>query len=74
MTPVDLSAYATAMNKMQTEERMVANGGRVVVTRRPALDVPSTPTRAAVDPSRLVDDLDAPSPFDVPAFLRRQDG
>jgi cell division protein FtsZ len=74
VTPVDLSAYATAMNKMQTEERMVANGGRVVVSRRPTLDVPSTPTRAAVDPSRVVDDLDAPSPFDVPAFLRRQDG
>jgi len=69
VTPVDLSAYAIA--KVQTEERMVANGGRVVVSRRPALDLPLKP---AVGSTSHADDLEAPSPFDVPAFLRRQDG
>jgi cell division protein FtsZ len=69
VTPIDLSAYANA--KVQTEERMVANGGRVVVSRRPALDLPMRP---AVDPKSHADDVEAPSPFDVPAFLRRQDG
>ena len=67
-TPVDLTAYATA--KVQPEERMVANGGRVVLNRRPVVELPvlsvGEPAGSAVPAS----DEDA-SPFDVPAFLRR---
>jgi cell division protein FtsZ len=72
-TPVDLSAYASA--RMPTEERMVANGGRVIVARRPGLDLGSMSMRPSSEPARpLADDLEAPSPLDVPAFMRRQDG
>jgi cell division protein FtsZ len=79
-TPTDMSAYAAA--KQQTEERLVANGGRVIVTRRPMLDLhalgsagpslgalPASPT----PPTGLTEEADAPSPLDVPAFLRRQE-
>ena len=72
VTPVDLSAYANANARVQTEERMVANGGRVVVARRPGLELPSMAPKA---PDGLrADDLEAPTPLDVPAFLRRKDG
>ena len=69
-TPVDLSAYASS--RVQTEERMVANGGRVVVARRPVLDLGSMNIRPAADGT--TSDIEAPSHLDVPAFLRRQDG
>ncbi len=68
-TPVDLSAYSA--NRVQTEERLVANGGRVIVSRRPMLELPTLPLRPADGPAS--EDADAPSPLDVPAFLRRQD-
>jgi cell division protein FtsZ len=78
-TPVDMTAYASA--KHQTDERLVANGGRVVVARRPMLDLQSLgPVAAGVGPGALTrspadgsEDAEAPSPLDVPAFLRRQD-
>ena len=76
-TPVDLTAYGAP--RAQTEERLVANGGRVVVSRRPVVDLwPSsvgTPPASAdsTDTERAAED-DAPSPLDVPAFLRRQEG
>jgi cell division protein FtsZ len=71
-TPVDLTAYSI---RTHTEERLVANGGRVVMARRPVIDLPSLSLRSAADSMRpLADDLDAPSPLDVPAFLRRQEG
>jgi hypothetical protein len=68
-TPVDLSAYATV--RSQTEERLVANGGRVIVSRRPMLDLPPLPLRSAEGTGD--DEAEAPSPLDVPAFLRRQE-
>jgi len=69
-TPVDLSSYAST--RTQTEERLVANGGRVIVSRRPALELP--PLRSAEGSTADGDDAEAPSPLDVPAFLRRHDG
>jgi cell division protein FtsZ len=71
-TPVDMSAYAVV--KGQAEERLVANGGRVVVTRRPMVDLASI---GAADTGTAVGDDgesgEAPSPLDVPAFLRRHE-
>jgi cell division protein FtsZ len=66
-TPVDMSMYSMA--KAQAEERLVANGGRVVVSRRPGLDLPGLSATAAA----AVADPDDHSPYDVPAFMRRQD-
>jgi hypothetical protein len=70
-TPVDLSAYAPP--RVQVEERLVVNGGRVI-TRRPALDLPTAGGRvspsAATATGETADDM---SPLDVPAFLRRQE-
>jgi cell division protein FtsZ len=66
-TPVDMSAYAAA--KAPVEERLVANGGRVVIARRPpVVDLPALPLTDA-SPNGSADE-DA-SPLDVPAFLRR---
>ncbi len=79
-TPVDLSAYAVP--RVQTEERLVANGGHVVVTRRPMVDLwASAPAGLLASPDAPAgggdadDDSgdDVPSPLDVPAFLRRQE-
>ncbi len=66
-TPVDLSAYVP--QRVQVEERMVANGGRVI-TRRPLLDLPAARAQAAAASPEAGDDA---SPLDVPAFLRRQE-
>ncbi len=44
-TPVDLSAYVDV--KAHTEERLVVNGPKIVMTRRPAIEVPA----AAAAPS-----------------------
>jgi cell division protein FtsZ len=73
-TPVDLSAYAVRTQ----EDRLVVNGGviRPSFARRSPIDLPIAPA-AETDASgedALVDDADAPSPLDVPAFLRRQEG
>ncbi len=71
-TPVDLSAYTSW--KEETAERAVAAGGsRLVLGRRPALDlppVPPAPPRA--DESVPGAEFEPVSPLDVPAFLRRQ--
>ncbi len=70
-TPVDLSAYAPP--RVQVEERMVVNGGRVI-TRRPLLDLPTAGARVA--PPAVTasgETADDTSPLDVPAFLRRQE-
>jgi cell division protein FtsZ len=74
-TPIDLSVYTAAQG--QTEERMVANGGRVIVPRRGVLDLPSLSARSsdsalASTAGSADGDLEEPSPLDVPAFLRRQ--
>jgi hypothetical protein len=72
-TPVDMSAYASV--KVQTEERQVANGGRVLVARRPVLNLPGLAARPAVAaaPSDSAENPDEASPLDVPAFLRRHE-
>jgi cell division protein FtsZ len=70
-TPVDLTAYAAA--KVQTDDRAVVNGGSVVVARRSGLDLGQLALRP-VDSGTPADDADAPSPLDVPAFLRRHEG
>jgi cell division protein FtsZ len=77
-TPTDLAAYVAP--KVPAEERLVANGGRVVVTRRPMVDLWTAPPAAAAmsaSPDAPAGDGDAedeaPSPLDVPAFLRRQE-
>jgi cell division protein FtsZ len=69
-TPVDLSSYTTVRTQTQTEERLVANGGRVIVSRRPMVELPGLSLRPA---EGSADDTDAPSPLDVPAFMRRQE-
>ena len=75
-TPVDLNAYAVRAQ----EERLVVNPGvsRTLFVRRPPIELPVAVGAAPgggpiVDPI-LIDDADGPSPLDVPAFLRRQDG
>jgi cell division protein FtsZ len=71
-TPVDLSAYATG--RVDTEERKVGNGGRVVISRRPVIDLPSLAFRAATDGAEAGHgpaEAEDTSPLDVPAFLRK---
>jgi cell division protein FtsZ len=70
-TPVDMTTYMPA--RVQSEERMVANGGRITVSRRGVLDLPSLGIKPAADASTEAEDPDAPGAFDVPAFLRRQE-
>jgi cell division protein FtsZ len=79
-TPVDLNTYTGRLQ----EERLVVNGGssgssvgRIAFSRRPSvplhpLNVQSVNEQPAGD--AVLDDLEGPSPFDVPAFLRRQEG
>ncbi len=79
VTPVDMSTYAPL--KEQAEERMVANGGRIVVSRRPVIDLPSLagapPAPTMPPPARTAsseaggEDEEPPSALDVPAFMRR---
>ena len=77
-TPVDMSAYTAT--KAQDEERVAPSGGRVVLARRPVLELPRRQVAAAAPQPVLPtddapqEDLDLPGPFDVPAFLRRQEG
>jgi cell division protein FtsZ len=77
-TPVDLSNYAGV--RTDEEDRLLAKGNRVVVSRRRAIDLPMLPVTpaSAVAPASegSPDDPDgeAASPLDVPAFLRRHGG
>jgi cell division protein FtsZ len=64
ITPVDLTAYTS----VQVVEREAVNGGRVIVARRPMLEMPARPV--AVNGN--ADDSES-SPLDVPAFLRRSE-
>jgi hypothetical protein len=68
-TPVDLSAYAG--QKEEEEPRVALGGGRVLLTRRPVLDLSSMPLKPVVQAAPQADD---PLGYDVPAFLRRQEG
>jgi cell division protein FtsZ len=66
-TPVDLKPYVTA--RTPAEEPLVVNGGgRVVMTRRPALDLRTAALTASTD-----ENSDSDSLLDKPAFLRRQE-
>lgn len=67
-TPVDLSSFVQP--RVQVEERMVVNGGRVTVARRPAIDLAALAARRDAANGDVTDD---PSPLDVPAFLRRHE-
>jgi cell division protein FtsZ len=71
-TPVDLSAYTV---RTETEERKVANGGRVVISRRPVIDLPSLAFRPAAEAEgsegAAPAEAEEASPLDVPAFLRK---
>jgi len=74
-TPVDMSAYST--QRMFVEDRQVVNGSplsttRFSLNRRPGLDLSSVAISG--DPATDPGDDEGPSPFDVPAFLRRQEG
>jgi cell division protein FtsZ len=73
-TPVDLHAY-TVMRPQ--EERVAATSsmsGRIAISRRPMVDLPSFNALAPADPNATDDDIEEPSALDVPAFLRRQEG
>jgi cell division protein FtsZ len=70
-TPVDMSTYTSV--RVPAEERLVSNGGRVVVARRPMLDLAAlSPRSDLIAPAS--DASDDESPLDVPAFLRRNEG
>jgi cell division protein FtsZ len=77
-TPVDLKAYTV---RAQETERLVANGGttRITLERRAPIQLPvavaAAPPPAEADQADApVDDIEDASLFDVPAFLRRQEG
>ena len=77
-TPVDLQHYATRLK--DRGDAAVPDAGRLSITRRPGLELPlkDGPVTSSAAPLRpegadfgdLALDLD--SPFDVPAFLRRE--
>jgi len=75
VTPVDMTAYSP--QRIPEVDRQVVNGAplsstRFALNRRPGLDLSllAISSAPAPDPG----DDDGPSPFDVPAFLRRQEG
>jgi cell division protein FtsZ len=82
-TPVDMTQYADvgrlrgdAAPSAAAAERALTTQ-RLSIARRPALDLPLSVAPAAADaPPQLSNDpdFDSGSTFDVPAFLRRQEG
>ena len=74
-TPVDLSAYQNTRVAVAPEDRIAANGGRVVVARRPVLDLPglAKASNGTNGHGSGTSDGEEESPLDVPAFLRRQE-
>lgn len=81
-TPIDMTTYSA--QRILEEERQVVNGSpvgaialgnaRIAMPRRPGLDLSSLTLTPAADASVDGDNEDGPSPLDVPAFLRRQEG
>jgi len=76
-TPVDLNAYTVRPH----EDRLVANGGmsgRISIARRPSVELPPlgsvTSGADAAGDAESGGEAEEPSPLDVPAFLRRQEG
>ncbi|HYN09525.1 MAG TPA: cell division protein FtsZ [Vicinamibacterales bacterium] len=70
-TPTDLTSYGGP--RTEDENRLLAKGNRVIVARRRTLDLPVLPEPETVEAAEAAEDPEA-SPFDVPAFLRRQGG
>jgi len=82
-TPVDMTQYADAGRLRGDAAPLAAAAERAVtaqrlsIARRPALDLPlpGMPATADTAPQLSSDpDFDSGSTFDVPAFLRRQEG
>jgi cell division protein FtsZ len=81
-TPVDLTPYAEAVRARAAEVPVAPPAPMpatvpVVATRRPALELPfAAASKAGLSggADALEPDLDLHSPFDIPAFLRRQEG
>ncbi len=78
-TPVDMAHYDTG--RLRPEPGAAAAGAagaglpRLSVARRPVFDVPAAVSAAASQPGNGTDlDLGLGPTFDVPAFLRRQEG
>jgi cell division protein FtsZ len=82
-TPIDMSAYSAEAARVRAEapgapaapttvplQAPVISGAR----RTAAFDLPFTASAAKADPSDPDPDFDLHSTFDVPAFLRRQEG
>jgi cell division protein FtsZ len=73
-TPVDLHHYSAQLK--ERTEAPAMEPGRISIARRPALDLaapmsaPPSIRSSSVDAGDI--DLEAPSAFDVPAFLRRE--
>ncbi len=78
-TPVDMSAYAGAA-RVRIEQPAAAPAPPPAIApvlapaRRAAFDLPFSAAAPATDPEAPEPDFDLQSPFDVPAFLRRQEG
>jgi cell division protein FtsZ len=74
-TPVDMSAY---IQRPAADERPASvASNRIVVARRPTVEVPLMRAAAANGTTGSAEggeEADAESPLDVPAFLRRQEG
>jgi len=70
-TPIDLSAYTAPK---AGDDRTLAAPGRVVITRRPVIDLGVLRPATGIAMPLLAGDADDPSPLDTPAFLRRQEG
>jgi cell division protein FtsZ len=72
-TPTDheLFRHAAAQTAAQAAERraVAVNQSRVLVARRPSIDL-----RATAAATAMSEPVDAESPLDVPAFLRRHEG
>jgi cell division protein FtsZ len=68
-TPVDMSTYTS--EPVDAEAPVAANGGRVVIARRPLVDLAAAPVSESESSG---DDGGGVSPLDVPAFLRRREG
>jgi hypothetical protein len=68
---VDLSTFTSA--RVPTEERLVSNGGRIIVARRPLLDLSAISGRGSAPLVSPAADGEEESPLDVPAFLRRSE-
>jgi hypothetical protein len=84
-TPVDMSQYADVA-RLRSEPVVAASSARLSVSRRQLTDLPLVVSSGAAAPAtsshmsgdasadEVNPDFDLGASFDVPAFLRRQDG